>query len=490
MSYQVVNFQFPSGFTLTATLTPIGGGDVVATASSVDVSNFNLGDASQWYGAKFPDSLIGPYQLNVYKLGVLVLTTEVALCGPLANAPIVPNAAYNDGDAFDRVWIDHLFHGQTHVWWRMEPAFTDPGPYIFALQASYCGHADAVDWVDITLPAANVAALTYENKREQRGKMLLTHIRVILVTARARYVSKGYPIWGNLPEKDYKLANEIARKESLRLSRISTPGYLLRKFRYGNRNLSTTDMLTGEIVDNTKSSTWGTAFDIGYHPPTPLALDMTLGPINESRGEGDINTNNSNPRSVKARFLSQPDVVFEDVWVHAHTDERYLIKPVQDVASVRGVPIVREVVMAMLPRDHIVYKIPVSPFSYELPASNPENISQIGNGCIPVNHDYDSEDALAYMSSDCCGVAGATVKIFLAADYNAGNTDSLYVVAETRTVFGGQWAHTVNLNPDDYVVVFEKFGEYGPDALQFTVTPPPTVTPATPTTTFTSTFDF
>jgi len=482
--------MFLDSYGLSATLTALGGGPVIEAASAVVPIPLDLAGDFNWYGAVFTDAHIGQYQLNVYKLGVLVLAAEVGLLGPLASSPITGNATYNGVDAFDMLYIDHLFHGQTRVWWSIAPEFADPGPYVFVLQASYAGHADAVDWVDVTLPQANVSYLVHVQEREQRGKDLLTHFRVVLTTAQAIYVSAGYPIWGNLPKKDHLFARELARKENLRLKNVCTEGYLLRRLRYGVRDTSVTDALTLEIDDTTKSSSWGTAFEIGYHPPTPLCIDMSLGPINATRGDGDVNTNNSNVRQLKARFLSQPDVAFEDVWVHAHTDERWLVGQVATVAAVRGVPVVRDVTMSLIPRSHIVYKIPVSPFSFEPNTADPASFPHIGSGCVGVSHDYPTTDAMSYMASACCGIAGATVAIFLAADYDAGVADDTNVVAKTVTTFGGQWAHTINLNPGDYVAVFEKVGAFGPDAFPFTVAPLPVVAPATPVSTFNSSFEF
>ena len=501
---QVVLFLFPSVYpSLVATLTAVGGGAVIETAASVvpsPASTINLiggpSNTGQWYTAEFSSTLFGVYQLNVYTAdyATLLLTTEAVLTRELSYLPTSPYGTdpFGGPDPMARLYVDHLFHGESRVWWRFSDNFVDPGPYVYVLQASFAGHANAIDWVNMITPTYNASYLAIVNKREPTGKNLFTHFRVLIYTPNGRYASRGYPIWGNLDEYTYKLGQEIIRKEKLRGNGVTAPGYLLRRMRYGVKHTPVLDMLTDEIYDTTKLASKGTAFEIGYHPPIACEVEVHYGPIKETRGSGDIQTNNANPRQMRIRLCAQPDIAYEDIWVHGQTDERWLVSDdMTIVASLRGVPLVREASLSKLPHGHIAYKIPVSNLSFDTPTLfGPADYPQIGTGCVPVNHNYDTEDELAYRDSACCGIAGATVKIFTAANYNAGATDDIFVVARTATTTGGQWTQTINLNAGSYVVVFEKPGMYGPDAVPITVVAPIAPVLSPPTTQFVSTFDF
>lgn len=85
-----------------------------------------------------------------------------------------------------------------------------------------------------------------------------------------------------------------------------------------------------------------------------------------------------------------------------------------------------------------------------------------------VDHDYGAPDALSYQTQSGVRVVGATVACFRAADYDAGRRD--VAVAVTKTDANGRWAAPFYLPAgQDYVVVFSKSDQWGPDAQRITV---------------------
>jgi hypothetical protein len=93
-----------------------------------------------------------------------------------------------------------------------------------------------------------------------------------------------------------------------------------------------------------------------------------------------------------------------------------------------------------------------------------------GTGAVQVDHNYGGPGALAYKTSAGVGIDGATVRVFLASNYSAGNTGPIYKVAETSTNINGEWVMPLMLDPATYTVQFFKQGEYGPDTINVTVT--------------------
>ncbi len=58
-------------------------------------------------------------------------------------------------------------------------------------------------------------------------------------------------------------------------------------------------------------------------------------------------------------------------------------------------------------------------------------------------------------------------------DWDAGKQGAEDAVAVGQTTTGGTWAWSLMLDPGQYVLRFEKPGEYGPDTVEITVESPP-----------------
>lgn len=377
---------------------------------------------------------------------------------------------------FTRLMIDHLFHGTTRVWWELDPSFNYAPPHTFQLQAGYTGNNNALDWVNIGSEAINAYYLTDDTDRELASKRLLTHYRVILTADTSQFVSNPQAINGLLTKQEWLIAKEITRKEQLRAVKVSRPGYLLRRMRYGSP-ATATDYLTDAITDSHDPSSWGTAFKVGYHPPVSLDVDFDNNLIRERKGGTNVAEYNTQPGSRAARVLAFPDLAKEDVWVDAVTDERWKIHDIQVTSALRGVPLISTVEMRLVPFSDIIYKIPVTSASYDI--SNDDVQPTVGTGCVRVDHDYGEDDAYVYQTGDCCGIEGATILAFLKSDWDLSLRTPEYAKATSQTTTNGEWAWAMLLDPGTYVLVFEKVGEYGPDTVEVTVevpiTPPPDV---------------
>jgi len=381
---------------------------------------------------------------------------------------------------FKRLMVDHIFHGTTRVWWELDQHFNFPSPNTYQLQAGYSSHNDGLDWVDIGDPAIDAAFLTDDTVREHASHRILTHYRVVVTTADGvKFVSNPQSCWGVLSSKDWNLAREIVRKEQLRHDQVSQDGYLLRRMRYGVRNTATTDPLTGEVIDSDDLSGFGTAYKVGYHPPVSYAVDVSQQSIQELRGGADIATHSSRPTQVKMRVIAFPDIAKEDVWVDADTDQRWFLHDINVAVAWRGVPLVYDVTARLIAHSDVIYKIPVSPESYDLT----DVISYqptTGTGCVRVDHDYGEDNAYAYLTGECCGIEGATILAFTKTDWDGGARTEQYAVATAQTVANGLWGWAMMLDPGEYVLLFEKPGEYGPDHVALTVAVPDPGPPPTP----------
>jgi len=277
-------------------------------------------------------------------------------------------------------------------------------------------------------------------------------------------VSLPVHTFGELQEKDWLFAREIVRKERLRHQLVSVDGYLLKRMRFGEKCEACTDPLTGGILDSKCPECNGTGFKVGYHPPTPLAVDMKPEAViellkgTEPPGQTAIVDNHM-------RILGFPSVHKHDIWVDGKSDQRWIMHEIANMAEWRHVPMVVDATIKLLPFTDQAYKIPVDDTESPDPV-----LPGSGTGDTCIDHDYGGNDNLAYKDSNGDGIVGATILAFTKADYDDGIRDPARAVASSSTGGGGRWTFSICICcGEDYVLVFEKAGSFGPDACPINV---------------------
>ena len=363
---------------------------------------------------------------------------------------------------FRRVSVDHMVRGTTRVWWQLDRLFNQPGPYVFQLQLGKTGLRDAADWVNIGPPVVNGYA-AYDPDWREAGYELLDHYRVVLTTPTAVYVSQAANSYGDLPERDWTIAREIIRKEQLRFKYVAVPGYLLKPFRFGKPCRRCRDELTQEVLDSDCPVCNGTGFEVGYHPPLALQCwDISPQTIQEDVDAQVRGATRESPY-ISARVIGFPAINTNDIWVNGSSDERWLVDAIQVAAAIRGVPLVYQIKMGLIPFSNTAYAIEVGG---EPAARVGPTLPTEGCGAIPVDHNHGGLDQLVYKDSDECPISGANVYIFAKSVFEVSGVTSPKALAlgSTTTTANGRWTQSINLDPGEYAVVFEKLGEYGPDS--------------------------
>lgn len=85
-----------------------------------------------------------------------------------------------------------------------------------------------------------------------------------------------------------------------------------------------------------------------------------------------------------------------------------------------------------------------------------------------VDHDFGVPNALTYQTRSGVGVPDATIRVFRAADWDAGRRTVALFVSETDA--NGHWRLPVWVEPGlDYVITYEKANAFGPDIARITV---------------------
>lgn len=87
---------------------------------------------------------------------------------------------------------------------------------------------------------------------------------------------------------------------------------------------------------------------------------------------------------------------------------------------------------------------------------------------VSVDHNYGGANTLIYRLSGE-PVAGATIQIFKADDYNSGHRQAVNVVAQTEQAADGSWAKALSLAPGRYIMHCFKKNVAGPNAFSLVV---------------------
>lgn len=363
---------------------------------------------------------------------------------------------------FRRVSVDHMVRGTTRVWWQLEPLFREPGPHSYQLQVGKTGLSDAADWENVG-PAVTDAYMAYDPVWRLGGYDLLLHYRVVLTTPTNVYISQPASCYGELNERDWVLAREIIRKEQLRHKYVSVPGYLLKIMRFGTPCPRCRDPLTKEITSSYCPVCSGTGFEVGYHPPLPMQCwDMSPQSISE---DIDAELKGSTREIIAtARVIGFPALNKYDVWVNAHSDERWKVDTIQVAAAMRGVPLVYQIQLRLMPFTDAVYGLEVGGEAADWsPLANAKPTT--GCGATNVDQSYVDPDRHAYVNAAGCPISGANVYVFAKDLYEIHGVglDKNLAIASTTTTANGRWVREIKLDPGDYAIIYEKPGQYGPD---------------------------
>ena len=383
---------------------------------------------------------------------------------------------FTEGYPFERVGVSHSPQFTTRVWWQLRGDVSFPPGTVYQIQWGRTDNPNAGDWQDIGDPATDVCAIEFSHDKLPSGMDPDLTFRVVVAGPNCTYVSNAADIHGELDAKQWTLAREIVRKEFLRLTKLGHSAVLLKRRWRGPLCNNCVDPATNQTTNSRCPECYGTGIAGGYYPPTPnFCFDLT--PVQSSTQRGGAAPPGPNQYITHTgRFLGSPAVDFEDVIVDLSSGLRYYVHDITVAAAMRGVRLIVQAELRQAALSEVIYRVPTGGESSEHPkVRHPDR----GTGCIAVTHDYGGTDALAYTDATGCGIAGATILVFNAADFDNSFIDPSYAIAASVTGANGRWENELMLDPGEYALVFEKLGSYGPDTIELSVasvvTPPPEI---------------
>lgn len=271
-------------------------------------------------------------------------------------AEICPTSCNN---VFDMVHVSYLLRGGTRIMWTLSNLFNDPMPWTFQVQVGWSGSADADDWTNVGPPLVNACYVIDPEKRSYAKGEQITHYRVKLTTLTTIYYSEPTAQAGILSVRDWRLAQEIVRKERLRFRYSAQDGYLLKRRVAGADCPLCLDLQTREVKNPYCPQCWGTGKACGYYYPV-ACIWADVSPMTRRRQIDDQATRGTVQDIVMSgRMLMLPLIDELDVWVSRKTDDRYFIQTIRNAAELRGVPLIANVELRPAPFTDVVYTIPI-----------------------------------------------------------------------------------------------------------------------------------
>lgn len=270
-----------------------------------------------------------------------------------------------DCSCFQRLQIVNQPLGGSMIAWELKPNFRGKGPFHFYVDWARSG---SNEWEVLNASPLVNACNFADMARRMYDSLSFSYYRVRLVlpedvdpvTLQCRvFISQPHQANGLWSKRDWLLAREICRKEYLmqrKRTNLTNVGWILKRRRWGQQCKDCIEWDTGEAQTECDSC-FGTRFEGGYY----AAIDFRVTPT-APWGRGlafKAEQGISNDVKRQGRAVNYPHLDADDVYVRRDNGERYLIKKIEPIAEVGGIPVVVQVTMNLVDATDIVYTIPL-----------------------------------------------------------------------------------------------------------------------------------
>lgn len=236
--------------------------------------------------------------------------------------------------------------------WEISGGFNDAGPWKFRVQE---GHTAEGPFFDISPEIENVIAWRDEGGKHLVGKSNTLFFRAVMATPSGTYVSDAVQPYGDLGKRDYLLAREIIRRESLRARFLAGVECLIYvRSTFGPRCMHCIDPVTGDVRDSHCSFCLGTGRFPAYFGPHKMMLSFST---DAAHSKANSNDGTHETRTFEALAIGNPVIKHGDVIVDTSQDKRYVVGVASVVSEVRRIPCLQNVGLEEAPLSDPVYRI-------------------------------------------------------------------------------------------------------------------------------------
>lgn len=256
---------------------------------------------------------------------------------------------------FERVVVSWLIAGGTEVYYTLRPDFAAQRPLTFQLQVGQSANQEADDWTDVGAPVTDQLVLV-DGEQHLYGLDRWTFYRVVLTCSAGKFYSDATGLMGVLDHRQWRLARAQFRSELVYFrAGDGEIGYLLKKRIAGPPCPHCLDPQTGEVKQPYCGYCFGTSFLCGYFFP----MGCVWSSISPKKQHLTIDANRGTTGGIVcvARMLNVVMVSEGDIFVSKAKDDRWFVHSVSNVTEYRGVPLVADVELRLIPASDPTYNI-------------------------------------------------------------------------------------------------------------------------------------
>lgn len=287
-----------------------------------------------------------------------------------------------------RLIVYNIEPGVTHIFWDMHPKMNDPGDYEYELQVNRIPNPDDPEWTKVD---SKTNAIAFEDRLDDpdtrcHGFQLDKYYRIKLTTKRGEYFSPIEGCFGQLHRYEWKLIQEITRKEILRHHNVSIPCVLLKVRTSGEKCPNCTNGVSSISNNSECPFCYGTGYLGGYYAPFNFNMvEISPTQLMEKHESDNVTTLNLSDNRYEGRALGVPEILLDDIIVDLSTSQRFRVQGSQVISQLRRVPIARKLDLILLPWSNPVYKIPIGIDDYY---TEKGIVTDTGCGYVLVDTDF------------------------------------------------------------------------------------------------------
>lgn len=238
--------------------------------------------------------------------------------------------------------------------WEIAGGFNDPAPWSFVVQK---GPTAKGPWKDVSPNLVNIIAWRDDGMKNLVGKSDTLYFRVAMKTPHGTYFSHAVQPYGDLPRREYLLAREIIRRETLRarvLAGVECDLYIRSTF--GPKCTFCIDPVTGDVRDSHCKKCFGTGRYPAYFGPHHMLMSFST---DAAHSMDNSNDGTHETRMFEATVVGNPVIKKGDVVVDTRQDKRYVVGMASVVSEVRRVACIQRIGFNEAPLSDPVYRLGV-----------------------------------------------------------------------------------------------------------------------------------
>ena len=249
-------------------------------------------------------------------------------------------------EQFSRVYCTITLTNEKLIYWKMATTFQPTASVSFYVDKARSGGV----WENIGGPLVDACAYT-DAAKWNWGLDKNTFYRIRYQSGADWIYSNPVQATGEWDIRNYKLVHEICRKERMVARLSGMPGVLMKRREWGTA-CTCLDSDTRQPTRHDCPLCYGVGIIGGYYAPIQLSL-LPGQPKKVQRNMTEIGQ--SQRDTMMARCVAYPYIEAEDVWLGQNDNDRWRIVQATPTADLRGIPVIYNLQMGLLPKTDIVH---------------------------------------------------------------------------------------------------------------------------------------